>query len=312
MPRKIWGLVIVGLFALSSLSLAQHAKVGTTSFNFLKIGYGARPMGMGGAFTAISDDANSLFWNPAGLSQISSRLATTTYRSYVAGIKGGYGAYIQPHGETGTFGVGIGYLNFGEMVKKGPNNEILGTGTFGSSALVPTLGFGLQLSEEMGIGLALKGIYWTIDEDASQGLAVDLGGVYRVEEKAFKGAILIQNLGFQVTPFGEEKESLPWVAKAGASYQPTEVLTLALDLVQPVDNKFSLSLGFEWQPRDMFAIRGGYYSMGSDLKVGEPEDVLGGLSFGFGAGWKAYFLDYAVTPMVALGFVHRISLSTKL
>ncbi len=29
--------------------------------------YGARPMGMGGAFTAVADDANAPYWNPAGL-----------------------------------------------------------------------------------------------------------------------------------------------------------------------------------------------------------------------------------------------------
>jgi len=28
---------------------------------------GARPLGMGEAFTAIADDANAVFWNPAGL-----------------------------------------------------------------------------------------------------------------------------------------------------------------------------------------------------------------------------------------------------
>ncbi|RJP75229.1 MAG: hypothetical protein C4522_21650 [Desulfobacteraceae bacterium] len=32
---------------------------------------GIRPLGMGGAFTAISDDENALFYNPAGLSNIS-------------------------------------------------------------------------------------------------------------------------------------------------------------------------------------------------------------------------------------------------
>ncbi|MBT8341441.1 MAG: hypothetical protein HKP58_20380, partial [Desulfatitalea sp.] len=32
---------------------------------------GVRPLGMGGAFTAVADDENALFYNPAGLSSIS-------------------------------------------------------------------------------------------------------------------------------------------------------------------------------------------------------------------------------------------------
>lgn len=31
---------------------------------------GLRPMGMGGAFVAVSDDANALFYNPAGLTRV--------------------------------------------------------------------------------------------------------------------------------------------------------------------------------------------------------------------------------------------------
>ena len=37
---------------------------------FSDIGLGARPMGMGGSFVALANDANSVFWNPAGLSQV--------------------------------------------------------------------------------------------------------------------------------------------------------------------------------------------------------------------------------------------------
>lgn len=37
------------------------------SFNSAFAFFGTRPMGMGGAFTAVSDDANAPYWNPAGI-----------------------------------------------------------------------------------------------------------------------------------------------------------------------------------------------------------------------------------------------------
>lgn len=40
----------------------------------LGMGVGARAMGMGGAFTAVADDASAVFWNPAGLAQLTDNL----------------------------------------------------------------------------------------------------------------------------------------------------------------------------------------------------------------------------------------------
>ncbi len=56
--KKIFYLLLV-LFALS-LSAEEYNMIYR----------GARPMGMGGAFTAVSDDENAFFYNPAGLNRI--------------------------------------------------------------------------------------------------------------------------------------------------------------------------------------------------------------------------------------------------
>lgn len=56
--KKIFYLLLV-LFAFS-VSAAEYDMIYR----------GARPMGMGGAFTAVSDDENALFYNPAGLNRI--------------------------------------------------------------------------------------------------------------------------------------------------------------------------------------------------------------------------------------------------
>jgi outer membrane protein OmpA-like peptidoglycan-associated protein len=46
------------------------APLSNISGAFTDVGYGARPMGMGGAFTAICDDPNAAYWNPAGLLKV--------------------------------------------------------------------------------------------------------------------------------------------------------------------------------------------------------------------------------------------------
>src|SRR5258708_4081924 len=44
---------------------------GTSASDFDTIAVGARPAGMGNAFTAAADDSNAPFWNPAGLALVS-------------------------------------------------------------------------------------------------------------------------------------------------------------------------------------------------------------------------------------------------
>lgn len=46
---------------------------------YLKIGVGARALGMGGAFVAVSDDGSASFWNPAGLVQLNKNSITTMH-----------------------------------------------------------------------------------------------------------------------------------------------------------------------------------------------------------------------------------------
>jgi hypothetical protein len=66
--KKLNGLsgfwILVVAFILSSAS-------GVPAKEYSTLHRGVRPLGMGGAFTAVADDENALFYNPAGLSEIS-------------------------------------------------------------------------------------------------------------------------------------------------------------------------------------------------------------------------------------------------
>src|SRR5665213_620775 len=62
--------ILCFLFITPCLSFAQNSSLIFAQPN--TYGIGPRAIGMGGAFTAIADDASAAYWNPAGLSQISS------------------------------------------------------------------------------------------------------------------------------------------------------------------------------------------------------------------------------------------------
>jgi hypothetical protein len=66
MKKIIFITLIIALFAMP-LVAAVFPKTGTASLQFLKLGVDARAIGMGEAYTAVTDDISSVFWNPAGL-----------------------------------------------------------------------------------------------------------------------------------------------------------------------------------------------------------------------------------------------------
>ena len=56
--------ILACLFISSTIVSQTVSKTGTTAAQFLKIGIGARALALGGAYSAIADDASALYWNP--------------------------------------------------------------------------------------------------------------------------------------------------------------------------------------------------------------------------------------------------------
>jgi long-subunit fatty acid transport protein len=64
-------LLVSGLLALAGTAAAASVDATAVDFGFqpVALGAGARALGMGGAFSAVADDATAVTWNPAGLTQ---------------------------------------------------------------------------------------------------------------------------------------------------------------------------------------------------------------------------------------------------
>lgn len=72
---------------------------------FLSLGVGARPLGMGGSFVAIANDATAAYWNPAGLGGLDRTEIALMHASIFGLDSYDFINCVQPMGRIGAFGL---------------------------------------------------------------------------------------------------------------------------------------------------------------------------------------------------------------
>ena len=305
--RKILLLVFAGLASATSL---YAAGVGTTAAQFLKIGVGARAVAMGGAFSAVADNIDAIYWNPAGLADQKDKQVKASYIQYFQGINIGFLGYSQPIGKLGALGVGLNYLTIGGIERRTTDVDTA-EGTFGANDMALYLSYadtrfiklpGLRL------GANLKVLRQTLDDKVAQSFALDVAGLYKTPLKNLTAALGIYNLGTSVK-FINDADPLPLNIRLSGAYRlMNDALVVALDVDDYIyDERITESLGLEYSINKALSARAGY-------KLGMDSQSLGGLagfSAGFGVNVWSIQLDYAFVPYGELSDTHRITLSTK-
>ncbi len=144
MRKTLCRALIIGILVLT-LSLISYANSpGTTTASFLKIGVGARAAAMGEAFTALASDGTSLYWNPAGLTQLRTKEILATYNSWFEEIGQGYLSLTFPT-SRGVMGLGVNYVDMGKL--EGRDVEGNPTGDFTASDTHLFLGYAKKLKK---------------------------------------------------------------------------------------------------------------------------------------------------------------------
>lgn len=281
--------------------------VGTTAAQFLKIGMGARAVGMGKAFSAVADDSNAVFWNPAGLAGFDGNELNMGFVKYFQDVNAGNLAYSTSLGER-RFGIGAIYLSVPGIEKRGLDDNaglVPKLGTFNASDLAVSLAYAVKdsfssLIDNLDTGFALKFIKSSIDTESAVALALDAGALYHATDK-INVALVVQNIGSSMK-FKEEGDPLPLNLKVAMAYRPNKKLTIVAGLSEYfIDEKFYASAGGEYWLRNAFAFRGGY-SFGYDTS---NLGGAAGLSAGFGMKVAGIGIDYAFLPFGDLGNTHR-------
>jgi long-subunit fatty acid transport protein len=300
-------LLLVMIISLAGASMARAAANG--AFSFLSIGEGARPAGMGEAYTALADDVNAIYWNPAGLAAVRAREITTSYLQYLVDVNIGYAGYAFPAFKGGV-GIGVMYVDYGAINELTYDNPSGTLGTYRPYDLVVTGSYGRTINKRFRVGASLKGIHEDIKGYTANAVAADAGVLYKPPVKHLIMGFTVQNCGVQTKAFVDELHSLPTAYKLGAGYGLLDdALKVALDYCYYGNAASSLNGGAEYLLNQKFAFRLGYQTRGQDLKTGSNTDMITGFSAGVGARFGMFSVDYAFVPYNELGQTQRLSLS---
>ncbi|HRY29674.1 MAG TPA: PorV/PorQ family protein [Elusimicrobiota bacterium] len=287
---------------------ASNKNTGTTGAQFLKIGAGARPVGMGEAFTALADDVNAVAWNPAGLGKLTSPEFTAMHTQWFQDSDYEFVAAAYPS-KWGTFGIGMASFAVDKIEKRLADTDVP-DGTFESKDAAYTLSYGLGLGEDWAAGVNAKYLRQSLDGRSATGLAADLGGLWRTPHRPLSLGLTVRHLGSEVK-FVDEGDPLPLTITLGASYKLfQDRLSVGLDLRQPKDNDLQYGVGTEYVQPCFWDLKGslraGYNSAGTD-----PTDELTGISIGAGLAWRSWGFDAAWVPYGVLGQTFRYAFLVK-
>lgn len=302
-----------GLFLLcfAAQAPAFASGPGTTAANFLKIPVGARETSLGGAFTAVADNANAVFYNPAGLGQLEVPELSYAYNNYLSGVSQQWLAAAYP-AARGTFGAALNYLSVAPFSSYDSSNNR--TGSVSAYDLALFFGYGGRLETSSALvpslryGAALKYISEALDARSASGYGLDAGLLLLTRVKGLRLGLGLENLLSSRLDFIGSGAKPPLKLKAGASYlfDPADAL-LSLDLNSPEDGPGYLSAGIEKTLYGPLALRAGYSSFG---------DVSNGAAFGLGyalpaRGGREMRLDYSYASSFDLGSIHKFALSCR-
>lgn len=299
--KKVTGVLIA--FMIISTGIVYGKGPGTTGAAFLKIGVGARAVALGESYVAIADDASTLYWNPAGLSNITGSEVILQHNQWLSQISQEYVGYVCPVG-SGKIGIGVNYLHMDPIertLEDNSGNYGGSKGTFKAADTALSLGYSRAVSESLSIGVGLKGIRQRIDTETAQGVGLDVGTYYQTPIEGLSIGIVIQNPGSKIK-FIEQKDSLPLNYRVGTALRIKEAL-LSIDVNKPIENDLRFNTGFEYTIMKVLSLRLGYNSKNYLDK---------GLTYGVGVNMSKVKLDYAFVPYGDLGDTHRVSMSVHL
>jgi long-subunit fatty acid transport protein len=342
MPENLMKKFLIILFMIiitapvSLLKAQSLNKVGTSAGQFLKLGLGARAIGMGGAYSTMEGDINSIYWNPAGIARIENRAASFSHVDWFMDVNYDFAAFATQMQDFGTVGVSAAVLSMDDMPVR-TVEEPLGTGEyFSAGSIMVALSYARNLTDNFSIGFNAKYVREYIWNESASGFAFDIGTIYSIPIlNGFRIGANISNFGSKMklqgrdlmlittvgsglgniinTDYEVDEYDLPLTMRIGVAADPLKMdehkITVAIDAVHPNDNKEYVNAGAEYSWNNIVFLRGGYKT----LFMKDSEE---GLTFGFGLKYRVMetlklAVDYAYQDFNRMKNVHYFTVGVE-
>jgi len=322
------------VIVFGSLMFAQE-KVGTTSFQFLKVKPDAWSASMGNAITSVVNNSDAVFTNPAGLTYIGKSDVSFSYYNYFYGVKTSAfsAAYNKPG--FGVLGVQGLFTSYGEMDvttveamemgDDGFNHGLTGE-TFSPGHSIIGLTFARQQTDKFCFGITAKyvrenaDIIYTDTDGAETDMdqsafLFDTGINYYTGYRSIRVSMVLSHFGKNIT-YVEKDYPVPQLLVIGTSFyvlSPEEglitnqqnpvSLLMSFDLVAPRDYDQQYNIGMEFSMLDFLFLRAGY-------KINYDTENW---SAGGGVKYNRFRFDYSFTNYNDyLAPVHRFTLGLRI
>lgn len=284
-------LTLIFFLGLLIFVSAESGKAGSAGA-YLRMGTGARAIGMGSAYTSIADDPTAVHWNPAGVAALDRKSVASMHAVLTLDRSYDYTGFVAPM-DYGAWGVS--WISAG--VDKIERYDSVGNrlGFFDDTENAYIFTYAAPLGERYEFGGNIKFLRHNILDNSAESWGADLGFIAHVNERINVGATL-RNIGAKMKwdTASQRSDEIPFNLALGISYKPYKNLLFAFDVDKTNDLDTKLNFGIEGRIQKNFALRAGSND--------------GDFTAGIGLLFENWNLDYAWSDS-ELGDSHRISAS---
>ena len=325
----------IGLAAAAALigtspARAQFAlgsqRAGTSSGTFLKIGVGARAVGLGESFVAVANDPTAIYWNPAGLASIQRAEVSVNHVSWPGDVNYEHLALVIPVRRLGG-SLAFQLSGLSTEMDETTESQPFGTGrSFIFSDFLAGAAYARRWTDKLLIGGGFKLVHENLGTDVggpkTNAVLVDIGSIYYLGYGSVRIATSLSNFGAVLKPGGEFVSPFPphevrtydgfdppTVFRYGVAFEPVENqqqrITASFEVNQPADNTQLVKLGVEWVWLHALALRGGYNFNADEMKFSAGAGLFADVGHLQGT------VDYAYTNGGLLGAINRLALGVR-